>query len=87
MTIDARREFADSVNGKRWHNATTENWFREGLRLALQTMPAPRAGTTEEAAANWWKNQGAKQLADHILTLTELPKSKELDKTANLKQT
>lgn len=87
MIIDARKEFRESESGKRWHQASAESWFQEGVRVALQTMSFPSSQDMGTAAANWHRTEGARTLAVTLCNLTETPQPKQLDQTSNLRHT
>ncbi len=73
MIIDDIKAFRESDNGKRWHQASSEDWFHQGLRIALLHLPLTKAATTELAAANHWRQEGADLMARMLMNLTEVP--------------
>jgi len=85
MNIDYRKQFRESDNGKKFHQATSEGWFHDGVQVALQTFFLPGAANDADASANWFRQEGAKMFADMILNLTETPKPRTIHSRANLK--
>lgn len=85
MDANYAKDFRESDNGKRWHAAVAESWFQEGLKVATATMTMPRAEDMAGAAANWHRMEGAIMFTRHLMNLTEMPKPRAIDSTANLK--
>jgi hypothetical protein len=72
MTIDHIKKFRESEAGKRWHEASAEAWFHEGINVALLNLYLPMAQDMGQAAANNWREEGARQLAQRLVNLTEI---------------
>lgn len=75
MIIDRLKEFRESEAGKKWHSASAESWFHQGIQLALSNLYLPPAQDMGNAAANHWRRDGAQLLADKLVTLTEIKES------------
>lgn len=72
MIIDRLKEFRESEAGKKWHAASAESWFTQGIQLGLEKLYLPPAQDMGNAAANHWRRDGAEMLAQRLLTLTEI---------------
>lgn len=86
MHIDHQKAFRESINGRAWFEAVTQQWFIEGVKTATLTFTMPIAKTAEEAAANFHRIEGARAFAASLFNLTESPKPPAVDHKANLRR-
>jgi len=73
MTLDPKKRFRISPNGKIWSEAVATDWFQEGLTAALAHMHMNTGVSTDmgTAAAVACRAEGARQLIAAMLTLTD----------------
>jgi hypothetical protein len=73
MTLDPKKRFRISPNGKIWSEAVATDWFKEGLEAAIVTMGqnTPNAADSGTAIAHACRAEGARQLIAVMLTLTD----------------
>lgn len=84
MQIDLIKNFVETDEGRRWHNASAETWFQEGVKVAQMTIAFQSTNDPILAAANWHRMEGARLMAAHMLSLTERPEKRQVDPKANL---
>jgi len=90
MAIDPRKRFRESPYGKTWHDAVAADWFQEGLQAAIASMALAGVdvGDGTQAAAAYFRMEGAKKLITTMMNLCEIPpEPKAPGMPANLKRT